>query len=86
MDTPPAQDSPNHILNALSDYCIQLILRRLDDKEDFWSVAEVCKRFRANAISCYPTEFRCITISADFPEEGAIRKKCTFQQIEHTIF
>lgn len=54
LNSIPAHDSPLHILNALDDFCIQEILRNLDNIEDFLSAAEVCIRFRKNAQSCFP--------------------------------
>lgn len=55
QDIPPAQDSPKHILNILSDYCIQVILSKLDNILDFYNAAKVCTRFQMNAKSvCFP--------------------------------
>lgn len=54
MDQPPAQDSPNHILNALNNQCLQECFRRLSTHRDFLNVANVCQRFRENARACFP--------------------------------
>lgn len=62
MDETPEQSSPKHILNALNNDCIQECLRRLTNVHDFLSAAQVCKRFRANAIECYPKLFKKIII------------------------
>lgn len=53
-DQPPAEDSPNHILIALNNDCLQECFRRLSSHEDFLNVANVCQRFRANARKCFP--------------------------------
>lgn len=51
---PPAQDSPNHILNILNDKCIQAIFNQLiSNLEDFLNASEVCCRFQENAKVCY---------------------------------
>lgn len=58
---PPAQDSPKNIMNILNDDCIQLVLLKLENVGDFWSATQVCTRFQANAIACFPfkgVEFR----------------------------
>lgn len=54
LDTPPAQDSPKHILNALNDFCIQNIFQRFTNLSDFLNASEVCTRFQNNAKSCFP--------------------------------
>lgn len=50
----PAQDSPMNIVNILNDDCIQGILLKLDDLNDFWNAAHVCLRFQENAKMCFP--------------------------------
>lgn len=52
MDVPD-QDSPQHILNCLNDYCIQLIISQLKTRMDFLNVANTCHRFRMNAKSYF---------------------------------
>lgn len=54
---PPPQDSPKHILNALNDKCIQQIFSYLISGGilDFFSAAEVCKKFQENAKACFPS-------------------------------
>lgn len=51
MDSPPAQDSPKNILNALNNYCLQKIFRRLESPEDLLNIARTCTRFQENAKS-----------------------------------
>lgn len=63
VNDPPAQDSPKHILNALNDFCIQLILRHLDNVRDLLSAAEVCTRFQENAKQCYRQRYKAIRIT-----------------------
>lgn len=63
MELPPAQESPHHIINALNDYCIQEILRRLDRIDDFINASRTCTRFLRNAISCYPRAFEGLIFS-----------------------
>lgn len=60
MSKIPAHDSPHHILNALDNFCIQKVLRNLDNIEDFLSAAEVCMRFQENAKACFPLRYRTI--------------------------
>lgn len=60
MNKIPAQDSPHHILNALDNFCIQKVLRNLDNIEDFLSAAEVCMRFQENAKACFPLQYKTI--------------------------
>lgn len=56
LTKPPAQDSAHHILNALTDECIQRILTHLiGDIRHFLSAAEVCKKFQENAKACFPS-------------------------------
>lgn len=57
MCIPPAHDSPNNILNALDDFCIQEILRRLKSV-DFFNASMTCKRFHENAKMCFPIIFQ----------------------------
>lgn len=58
----PSQGSLQHILYALDDFCIQEILRRLNNINDFLSAAEVCTRFQENAKACIPKRFKEIEI------------------------
>lgn len=62
QEFPTAEDSPHNILNALNDFCLQMILERIDYACDFLSAAEVCKRFQANAKACFSKKFSHITI------------------------
>lgn len=55
---PPDQWSHKHILNALNNFCIQEIFRRLQNIGDFVSVAEVCIRFQDNARKCFPPIYK----------------------------
>lgn len=63
VNDPPSQDSPNHILNALNDFCIQIIFKYLDNVRDLLSIAETCTRFQENAKECYPKQFKAIRIT-----------------------
>lgn len=58
INVPPDQESPKHILNALNDHLIQIILKHLCEIEDFISAAEVCQRFQANARECFRISFK----------------------------
>lgn len=62
MESPPAQNSASHILNALNNDCIQECFRRLTNLRDLLSAAEVCKDFRENAKQCYPSVYKKIII------------------------
>lgn len=53
MDAPPAQNSPQHILNVLDDDCIEEIMRRLTNLNDLINAAEVCQRFQNAAKICF---------------------------------
>lgn len=68
----PAQDSPKHILNALNDYCIQIILRKLTNPSDFVRAAETCYRFQANALECFPCDFGKLTFQLRMKQLVAI--------------
>lgn len=57
----PDHNSPNHILNALNNDCLQECFRRLPSPEDFLNVANVCQRFRSNARACFPATIIKIT-------------------------
>lgn len=59
----PAVDSPENILNALNNDCVQEILRRLPIK-DFLNAAQTCKRFRKNAKECFP--YKSFYIFSDY--------------------
>lgn len=71
-ETPPAQDSSKHILNILTDECIQKILSHFECPLDFFNAAETCTRFQNNAKICFPSEFNsfAITIEEDEEESG----------------
>lgn len=62
LDMPPAQNSEQHILNALDDFCLQRIFRCLNTAADFLNVAETCTRFQDNAKQSFPLKFREICI------------------------
>lgn len=63
VEIPPAQDAPNHILNALNDDCVQLILRKLENLLDYLSAAETCVQFQENAKLIFRTKFKEIRIN-----------------------
>lgn len=62
MDDPPAQDSPNHILNSLNNDCIQEIMRRLKTLADILNAAEVCTCFQKNAKQYCSSFFKSLRI------------------------
>lgn len=55
---PPAQDSPEHILNALNDDCLCEIFQKIDDFTDFNPIASVCVRFNKIAKLVFPPKIR----------------------------
>lgn len=59
---PPAQNSEQHILNALDDFCLQKIFRCLETPVDILNVAETCTRFQDNAKQTFPLKFNEIHI------------------------
>lgn len=59
---PPAHDSPNNILNALIDDCIEHIFRRILRLEDYLNMAQVCKRFQKSAQNCFSTQFQSVCL------------------------
>lgn len=63
---PPLHDSPKNILNVLNDKCIQAILSRLTNVDDFLSAAKTCTRFQENAKQCYPPEFTEFSIDNEY--------------------
>lgn len=62
VEIPPSQDSPKHILKALNEDCIQLILRKLENVRDFLNAAETCTRFQANAKITFRAQYKEIRI------------------------
>lgn len=67
---PPPQSSPQHMLNALNDKCIQHILGYLiGGVEDFLSAAEVCEKFQENAKQCYSSIYTDFEISSRHNQE-----------------
>lgn len=72
----PAQDSPKHILNAVNDDCIQEIFQNLTDPGDFLSAAETCYRFQANALDCYPSKFKELSLSLENKSIGRYTGLC----------
>lgn len=59
MLQPPAEDSPDNILNALPDFCLAEIFRKLNEVSDFISVANVCVRFNTIAKEIFSSKIRC---------------------------
>lgn len=72
VQDPPAADSPKHILNILNNHCIQSIFERIDDIRDYHNAANVCTRFQANALKCFPTKLKVLEIDADMPSADAL--------------
>lgn len=66
MHLPPAQDSPEHILNALNDDCILSILRELTNLRDFLRATEVCTRFQENAKRCFRVLFKQVRVDDSY--------------------
>lgn len=62
INQPPPQDSPSHILNALNDDCLEEVLQRVQNIEDFFSAFKVCARFQENAKKCFPERFTKISV------------------------
>lgn len=61
--SPPSRDSPQHMLNILTDQCIQHIFKYLvGDIRDFLSASEVCTKFQEIAKMCFPTKYQNISI------------------------
>lgn len=65
----PAEDSPNNILNKLNNDCIQMILRKLCNVQDYLNAAEVCTQFESNAIAAFPEKFKKLCIDYDLNDE-----------------
>lgn len=77
MQDPPAEDSPMNILNKLNNYCIQAIFQQIDNVRDYHSAANVCTRFQANAIRCFPAKFEALMIR----DSEYLRDRHIFNQI-----
>lgn len=76
----PDQNSPQHILNSLDDFCIQTIFRNLTDLSDFVNASEACTRFQENAKQCFPLMFKTIDMadtSAYFSKRQSVSCWCT---------
>lgn len=71
-EIPPAQDSTKHILNVLTDECIQKVLCHLDSYRDFFNAAETCTRFQNNAKICFPSKFSSFAITVTNKPDGHI--------------
>lgn len=74
MSDPPSKDSPRHILELLSNDCIQLIFRKLNSIHDILNVAETCTRFQQNAIECF--RYNCIDIHDETTINSSISITC----------
>lgn len=90
LNIAPAEDSPEHILNALNDFCIQTIFRNLTNITDFVNAAEVCTRFIDNAKACFHLMFKSISMrdsSSDYPCRiiHFLRQKRLLQNFGHLI-
>lgn len=60
---------PDHILNALDDYCLHAILSKLN-KHDLASAANVCTRFNNQAISIFLSKFKKLNLFSSSLEEA----------------
>lgn len=67
MDAPPAQDSSKHILNALDTDCIEEILRKISNINDFLRAAQVCQQFQQSAKAVFHSNFRAKFRRPHFP-------------------
>lgn len=65
MQIPAAEGSTRHILNVLNDDCIQAILRKLPNINDYLNAVEVCSRFRYNAGGGLPSSLKKLRILDD---------------------
>lgn len=74
VNNAPSSDSPQHILNALNNDCIQEFLRRLKSFRDILNAAEVCTCFQENAIQCFPSHYK--TLRIDDSENSADVSNC----------
>lgn len=62
MNQEKVETKPKHIFDVLDDGCIQVILQKLTNVNDFLRVAETCICFQENAKQCYPSSFKSISI------------------------
>lgn len=60
---------PDHILNALDDYCLHAILSKLNQL-DLASAANVCTRFNNQAISVFLSKFKKLNLGRNSHEEA----------------
>lgn len=70
------QDSPNHILNALNDYCLQQILKHMETRYDILNAAKTCTRFQANIISCFQHKCKEVEIRNNTEMFDAFNLNC----------
>lgn len=54
INVPPPQNSPKNIINILNNDCLQAILLKIENVNDFYKAAKVCTRFQNNAKICFP--------------------------------
>lgn len=54
---PPKQDSPQHILNALNDDCLERVFKQFE-LPDLSVAADVCVRFQNHAIDAFTSKYK----------------------------
>lgn len=56
--TPPAQESPHNIRNALNDHCLRNVFERAEiDLNDLTAIANTCKRFQPIAKAAFKKKY-----------------------------
>lgn len=62
MSRAPNVDSPENILNVLDDDCIKLIFDKISNIRDFYSISNVCVRFKkiAGIVFSYIIKHKCV--------------------------
>lgn len=74
IEIPPAESSPQHILNALNNDCVQEIMRRIKNIRDLLNAAETCTCFQENIKVCFPSY--CKTIRIDDSQQFDAQPNC----------
>lgn len=86
ITAPPSENSPQHILNALDDKCIQLVLTYLiGDIRDFYNAAQVCRKFQENAKNCYPSIYKNFSVRDSDHHLPINQVKCFLSIFGHLI-
>lgn len=82
VEMPPAQDSPEHILNVLNDDCIQSVFHQNKNVQDFLSAAETCVRFQENAKLIFRSQYKSIRIGKLHDNRRYTRETITVDRVE----